>query len=214
MLKQLSGAWCLEPLIAPGSAGLQVLGTRLCYQHDVRPKGLPPGVQFVPGMSGAVKMSVAKEVRQMVDKVDYVAEKVRAKGDGGGSKGDGIQTASGLHAILCMACKCSASALLRPSSRLQHSRMCSAPKTYCNTKPASKPSACFCKRPLPFGGGAVTPAGQPGPVGGDGTGGGSAGAEGSWGVLQKAEVPGGSQADGAAPAQQAAAQEHAANPGL
>lgn len=75
MLKQLSGAWHLEPLLGP--CGCAVEGTRLAYSHDVRPKGLPPGVQFVPGMSGAVRASVAKEVQQMVDKVNYVAEKVR-----------------------------------------------------------------------------------------------------------------------------------------
>ncbi|GBF88588.1 hypothetical protein Rsub_01303 [Raphidocelis subcapitata] len=76
MLKELSGGWRLEPLLAPGCGAAAVAGTRLHYMHDVRPKGLPPGVQYVPGMSGAVRASVAKEVQQMVDKVTYVADKV------------------------------------------------------------------------------------------------------------------------------------------
>jgi hypothetical protein len=78
MLKELSGSWHLEPLVLPGWGAAAVAGTRLQYTHDVRPKGLPPGVQYVPGMSGAVRASVAKEVQQMVDKVAYVADKVRA----------------------------------------------------------------------------------------------------------------------------------------
>jgi len=81
MLKQLTGAWQLEPLLAPGSSS-EVAGTRLAYCHDVRPKGLPPGVQFVPGMSGAVRNSISKEVWQMVDKVNYVADKVGRVGVG------------------------------------------------------------------------------------------------------------------------------------
>jgi hypothetical protein len=102
MLKQLTGAWCLEPVMAPGSAS-QVAGTRLSYAHDVRPKGLPPGVQFVPGMSGAVCSSVGKEVRQMVDKVVYVADKVRGLGGSiegvgcGGAAGRGATGVSGCH---------------------------------------------------------------------------------------------------------------------
>jgi hypothetical protein len=74
MLKHLAGAWQLEPLRAHG--GSCVTGTRLRYCHDVKPKGLPPGVRYVPGMSGAVRATLAKELQQMCDKVSYVADKV------------------------------------------------------------------------------------------------------------------------------------------
>jgi hypothetical protein len=91
MLKQLTGAWQLEPVLAPGS-GARVQGTRLCYCHDVRPKGLPPGVQYVPGMSGAVRAAIAKEVQQMCEKVSYVADKVGShhKGEVIGNRTMGI----------------------------------------------------------------------------------------------------------------------------
>jgi hypothetical protein len=41
---------------------------------------MPPGVRFVPGLSDAVRMSVGREVRQMLDKMKHVSWVVRGTG--------------------------------------------------------------------------------------------------------------------------------------
>lgn len=45
--------------------------------------GLPPGMRFVPGLSDAVRASIGREVRQMLDKITYVADLVSLLSTGG-----------------------------------------------------------------------------------------------------------------------------------
>ncbi|WIA19439.1 hypothetical protein OEZ85_004056 [Tetradesmus obliquus] len=50
-----------------------VTATLVQYEQYAQPKGLPPGVRFVPGMSDAVRSSIGREVRQMLEKIGHAA---------------------------------------------------------------------------------------------------------------------------------------------
>ncbi|KAF8058915.1 hypothetical protein HT031_005483 [Scenedesmus sp. PABB004] len=83
MLRSLSGSWQLQPVRLPraalaaacGGAGRRgalppgltlehdgsVLATRVRYEQLALPKGLPPGLRFMPGMRDAVRGSMGRE---------------------------------------------------------------------------------------------------------------------------------------------------------
>ncbi|KAF6261798.1 hypothetical protein COO60DRAFT_723196 [Scenedesmus sp. NREL 46B-D3] len=75
LMSHLTGQWELQQLAAAGPGTPAV--TKVTYTFEMWPKGVPSGLRFMPGLMEAVKGAVRREVAQLLDKVHYVASKVR-----------------------------------------------------------------------------------------------------------------------------------------
>lgn len=75
MMLHLTGSWQFELLEQPSSVSLG--RTKVTYCFEMWPKGVPTALRFMPGLLDAVKGAVAREAAQLLDKLAFVASKVR-----------------------------------------------------------------------------------------------------------------------------------------
>ncbi|KAF8058339.1 hypothetical protein HT031_005656 [Scenedesmus sp. PABB004] len=73
LMSALEGSWELRQLGGGGAPP----ATRVEYRFAMWPKGVPPALRFMPGLLDAVTGAVSREAAQLLDKIQYVAAKVR-----------------------------------------------------------------------------------------------------------------------------------------
>ncbi|KAF8068318.1 TPP1 [Scenedesmus sp. PABB004] len=76
LMSALEGSWELRRL-APAGPGAISPSTHVEYRFAMWPKGVPPALRYMPGLLDAVRGAAGREAGQLLDKVQYVAAKVR-----------------------------------------------------------------------------------------------------------------------------------------
>eukprot|EP00775_Hariotina_reticulata_P004649 gene4649-4902_t len=75
LMSHLSGSWQLQAEQTGGATG-NTVQTKVIYNFEMWPKGVPSSFRFMPGVLDAVKGAVEREAAQLFDKMQYVASKV------------------------------------------------------------------------------------------------------------------------------------------